>query len=123
MSANNGTPRSEVFEDLRQTRAQIKLTRAKAELALLERRQRRLTEANILWDSVSGYQDLIDRMMDADGAMLNSVSYASDRKYGANWPFWRTWNEHTLLRGAARILQTTNTCAQGCLEGLTSFVI
>ena len=124
MSDTNGTAsKPDTRQVLRETRSKIRLLKAENELALLEKRTKRLREGALLFDWVSGYTDLIDRMSTGDGRMLLATSVAADRLYGANWPFWRTWQEHSLLRGASRMLCTTSTCAQAILSGLTSYVI
>lgn len=82
-----------------------------------------LTEGNFLWDWVSGYQDLIDRLRSPDGLLLSAISVAADRRYGAYWPFFRTWNDLALLRGASRILFQTCGLARGAVSGLTSYII
>ena len=93
------------------------------ELLEAKRAGKELQEANFLWDWVSGYQDLIDRLRSPDGLLLSAISIAADRRYGACWPFFRTWQELALLRGAARILYQTSTLARGVVSGLQSYII
>lgn len=92
---------------------------------LLEAKQlgKEIQEGNFLWDWVSGYQDLIDRMRSPDGLLLSAISIASDRRYGACWPFFRTWQDLALLRGASRILFQTSALARGAVSGLVSYII
>ncbi len=82
-----------------------------------------LQETSFLWDWVSGSQDLIDRLRSPDGLLLSAISVAADKKYGCYWPFFRTWNDLALLRGASRILYQTSALAQGAIEGLKSYII
>ena len=112
-----------IIQELKETKAKIRLLAAKQQLQKMERQSRRLMESNYVFDWVSGYSDLLDRLRSPDGAMLSAVSVAADRAYGANWPFWRTWQDHAFLRGAARVLCETNNQAKGALNGLTNYVI
>jgi hypothetical protein len=121
-SQNGQTPQPSTLEQLTETRHQVQLLRARRQLATLQR-QRTLLEAAAAFDWMGGYQDLIDRFRTADNQVFNPISTAQDRRYGANWPFWKTWQDHARLRGSARILHGLNTQAQGAISGLTSYVI
>lgn len=115
---------STVQQELLEAKAQVKLKRAQAQLKRLDLGMKRveLREQNLLFDWVNPYTDLLDRLS-SDGKLFMPISIANDRLYGANWPFWRTWNDHALLRGAARLICQTSNQAQGILGGLTSYVI
>lgn len=80
-------------------------------------------EGNFLWDWVSGYQDLLDRMRTPDGLLFSAISITADRMYGAYWPFFRTWNDLALLRGASRILFQTSAMARGAVKGVASYIV
>lgn len=118
----NGTPPS-AREQLLEAKARLEVARAEHGLARLQRRTKRLRESNILHDWMSGYQDLIDRLRTDEGRLLLAPSTVNDRRYGANWPFWRTWQEHAILRAQSRFLATENDLAMGAISGLTSYVI
>jgi hypothetical protein len=124
-----------VKAELQETRRKIRLVEAELRLLALEQVKSRqefrktgrrdLIESvgDTFWDSwVNPYSDLLDRLT-SDGRLFCPISIANDRLYGANWPFWRTWVDHALLRGAARLICTTSNQAQGVLGGLASFVI
>ena len=122
MSECNGEALSARVQ-LREARAAVRLERTRAELATLQRHTRRLTEGNMLWDHLGGYSELLDRFRSDGGAFFLPPSTAQDRRYGSNWPFWRTWQEHSLLRASARLLCTTTYTGAGILSGLTSYVV
>lgn len=122
MSQGAASP-PDVRQQLRETRAQVKLARAERELAGLKRRTKQLTESNVLWDWVNGYSDLLDRLRTSDERLLLAPSTVQDRRWGSNWPFWRTWQEHALLRAQSRLLCTVSDIASGVLSGLTSYVV
>lgn len=84
---------------------------------------KQLTEGNFIWDWVSGYQDLIDRLRSPDGLLLSAISIAADRQYGSYWPFFRTWSDLALLRGASRIVYQTSCLARGAVGGVASYII
>lgn len=125
---SNGHPSPEqptrnVLELLEQKRAQIELAKAERQLAQLERGTKRLVESNLMWGWMDGWSALIDRMRGVEGQLLMAPSTVNDRKYGANWPFWRTWSEHSILRAQSRLITKTNDLAEGALEGLCSYTI
>lgn len=131
---------------LREARAVLRLERTRLDLARLVKRRRALEERNIVWDELglrdrrtgrrarhlgegailddwtSAYGDLLDRYRSDDGLFL-APSTANDRRYGWNWPFWRTWQEHSFLRAGSRLLCTTSTQAQAVLGGLAAYTI
>lgn len=119
---SDGTPRNPIRE-LQERRAEIELARAELELTRLKRHSKKLQESNILWDWISGYQDLLDRLGTSDGRLLLTPSTVQDRRYGANWPHWRTWQEHALLRAQARFIADVSDIACGILGGLTAYVV
>jgi len=82
-----------------------------------------LSEQGYWGDWVGGYQDMLDRLRSPDGLLLSAISIAADRRYGACWPFFRTWQELALLRGASRVLYQTSALARGAVQGLTSYII
>lgn len=123
MSSHNGADSRPITEQLAEARARVELARAGHELARLERRTKKLTESNLLWDWQSGYQDLLDRLRTDEGRLLLAPSTVQDRLYGSNWPFWRTWQEHSVIRAQARFICTTSDIARGALNGLCAYVI
>ena len=66
---------------------------------------------------------MMDRFRTPDGLLLSAISIAADRRYGAYFPFFRTWQELALLRGAARILYQTSALGRGAVQGLVSYII
>lgn len=124
MSDQKQTP-DQIRESIRQARLEGRLIEEEMRLSRLKsaRSLRRLRESSDQWDYLNTYQDILDRMRQPDGGLLTPISIASDRKWGANWPFWRTWTDHAKLRGFSRIMLGMSTNAQGGLEGLTSFVV
>jgi hypothetical protein len=94
-----------------------------AELLEAKKAGKDISEQNYLWDWVSGYQDMIDRLRSPEGLLLSAISIASDRRYGQCWPFFRTWQELAMLRGASRILYQTSALARGAVQGLASYII
>jgi hypothetical protein len=125
MSDGNGVanPVPDVVVRLREARAKVKLARAENELARMTRHTRRLTESNLLWDWTSGYSDLLDRLRTDDGKLLLAPSTVTDRLYGGNFPWWRTWQEHALLRAQSRMLCGMSDLASGALNALSSYVV
>ncbi len=110
----------------REARRKAKCIEAEMRAAHLERlqqRQQRLTESYEAWEWISGWQDVVDRMRGPERDLVQPVSTAQDRRYGANWPFWRTWIEHARLRAAGRILCTLTNVGRGLVRGLCSYVV
>lgn len=97
---------------------------AEMQLEKVQRAKKRLNESQV-WDYLGPYGDILDRLKGAgQGQDFYGVhSHAGDRRFGANWPFWRTWIEHARLRASARLLVTMNPMAFGAVEALTSFVV
>jgi hypothetical protein len=96
------------------------------QISLLEQAKKQgkqLAEGNFIWDWVSGYQDLIDRLRAPEGLLLTAISIAADRQYGSYWPFFRTWNDLALIRGASRIAYQTGCLARGALNSVASYII
>lgn len=131
------TPRSPRRE-LRDVQARTRLLEARMRLEHLERQanrgkklndgdrdriRRTFTESQESWEWVGAYQEVIDRLSGPDRDMLMPVSTYSDRRYGANWPFWRTWLEHARIRAGARLLCTLTPLAAGVLRGLCNYVV
>ncbi len=161
MSATNGVKTTEdPIAELKRLRAEIRVERARTELARLKRNQKGLQEANIvwqhldgharaldrmragppmkfdgrrltedvtvgaIWNTALGYSDLLDLFHTADGRLLNTLpSTVNDRRYGAYWPHWRTWMEHSLLRAMSRIIFEVSDIAKGAINGLTNYVV
>src|SRR5215469_942183 len=94
-----------------------------AELLEAQAAGKDLREQNYLWDWMGGYQDMLDRLRSPDGLLLSAISIVADRRYGAYWPFFRTWQELALIRGSARILYQTSALARGAVQGLVSYII
>ena len=115
-----------VKEELQEVRARTKLLEAKMRLQALERleqRQRRLTESAAAWEWIDSYNDVVDRLRGPERDLVLPVSTVADRRYGANWPFWRTLLEHSRLRASARLLHGLSNLAQGALNALTSYTV
>jgi Phage portal protein, lambda family len=79
-----------------------------------------LTENYTDYSAVNGYEEAFDG---ARRGYYQPISLYQDRRYGANWPFWRTWLEHARIRAGARLMCTASTLASGALRGLTNYVI
>jgi predicted double-glycine peptidase len=65
---------------------------------------------------------MLDRFKRAEPATF-SIANVNDRRFGRNYPLFRTEQELAALRFASRILCGTNSYAIGLQEGLTSYVI
>src|SRR5262245_6153030 len=113
---------SETEQQLRETTASLQLSKTALALARVKRRLKRLEESSVLHDWVNPYGDLLDRLR-ADEGLLLAPSTFNDRLYGGNWPFWRTWTEHAILRAQSRWLATISDLAGGAISGLASYVI
>lgn len=104
--------------------AQLRLSRLQGAQKVQQARSRKLRESIEAWDWIGGTVDFLDRFRSGQsGDFMFPISTAIDRAYGSFYPFWRTWQEHARIRGAARIITTINMMAAGALNGLTSFVI
>lgn len=128
---------SKLSKRLERTRQKIELLQAQRQLRMLEsfergqrlpvrlpKAQQNLQESSSeAWQWVSGYQDVIDRFNGTDRDFIFPFSTAMDRRYGENWPFWRTWQEHARLRAASRLIWTLSPLASGAISALTSYVV
>jgi hypothetical protein len=101
---------------IRERRDRVAYRREKAELKLLE---------SIFWDDFGGSEMLFDRLRDRDGTQWSRIvpSLPSDRRHGANWPFWRTELELDRLRQLSRMLVRANSYGEGLLKNLTNHTI
>lgn len=83
-----------------------------------------LRESAEAWEWLDAYAGVYDRLQDqtwlTDGYL---ISTAQDRRYGHNWPFWRSWQEHARLRAAARVLHGMSPTVSGVIGGIGSYVI
>lgn len=128
MSATNGStpPPADIDRRLQESKRLLELKQTEARLRrieILESHQKKIKESYEAWSWLSGYSDLLDRMRGPDRDLLLPVSTANDRRYGANWPFWRSEVEHSRIRAASRLICQTSPLAQGILSGLTSYVV
>ena len=89
-------------------------------LAKKQSYRRELQEA-LAYDWVGPYTDLLAQ--NRRDPVIGGISTANDRRRGDNYPIFRSEQELALLRAPARILCSTNSYAQGLLEGLTSYVV
>ena len=85
-------------------------------------RQHQLLEAQLAYDWVQPYSDLLDRLRNGEPEIAGPTA-VWNRRYGRNYPLFQSEQELNLLRAPARILCATNSYAIGLLEGLTSYVI
>jgi len=111
---------------LRAARAKRRLLEEELRLRSLEGLKRRvaLRESAEAWEWLDPYSDILGRLGSADGwAEGYLISTAADRRYGAFWPFWRSWQEHARLRAAARVLYTMSPTVSGALDGICSYVV
>ncbi len=139
MSQTNGAAPlpADTAERYREVRRRNKLLEEEIRAAALEKLHRRTckptdTEVTALrrrlqesygWDWVGAYDEAFDRLTGPDRDLLQPISLYQDRRYGANWPFWRTWLEHARIRAGGRLICTQGTLAPGALKGLTNYVI
>jgi hypothetical protein len=127
MSITNGSAPADLREQIKQERMKTRLLEATMRREALESvqkwRSRRLHESQEQWFAVSAYQEVFDRLTGPDRDLILPISTAQDRRYGANWPFWRTWTEHARLRAGARLLHGLSTLAQGAIRGLTNYIV
>ncbi len=128
MSAHrNGTPTGSVLDELRETRAAVKLERARAELAQLQATNRLLSESWGGWPDGPGYGwGVVGPDGWRDLSAFSGGNPALDRwarRDGYNRPF--VWNEIDLAwsRSQARYLATANKFAVGILSALCNFVV
>jgi len=128
---------SKLTQRLQRAHQRIQLLQARHQIRILEQldnkarfgrkqiaeQRQNLTENGDAWAWISGYSDVIDRFKGLDRDFLFPFSTAMDRRYGENWPFWRTWPEHARLRAASRLLWTLSPLAKGAISAITSYVI
>jgi hypothetical protein len=77
------------------------------------------------WDSswwASGVMDILGRF-DRDGLWPVGPTTLSDRRYGADWPFFRSEQDLNFIRQPARILCGQSAAAIRLLTTLTSYVV
>lgn len=86
-------------------------------------RLRKRLEEDVGWSYVGAYDEAFDRFSGPDRDLIQPISLYQDRRYGANWPFWRTWLEHARIRAGGRLIVGQGLFAGGVLEGLTDYVI
>lgn len=89
-----------------------------------ERREKKLRESWD-WEGFRSLDLIIDRVRASDSSLPGHapISTVNDRRWGHNWPFWRTWQEHAGLRAGARMLEGLSSLVPGALRGLQSYVI
>ena len=88
------------------------------------KRRKQLLENSEYWELVGGgYAGVIDRLSGPDKDIIYAISTANDRRYGANWPFWRTWQEHARIRAASRFIYTVSPLARGTISAFRSYVV
>jgi hypothetical protein len=126
--------------ELKETRLKLRLVETQLRLAHLERLQkqqvgrdlqrRRVRESfdgfdGPLWAYGEGEWGPIQGPVgiDSDRYFIGQIDYAWHRMYGINWPFWRTWIEHSRFRFAARVLHGYFGVAKGLLRALNGYVI
>lgn len=113
--------------ELRESRIHNKLAveRIRAvNLANVEKRlgKQSLMESTMLFDWVTPYSDMLDRMRRTEPFMFGP-SAVWNRRWGRNYPIFQSENELNLIRAPARILCCTNSYAIGLMEALTSYVV
>jgi len=129
--------------DARSARLKEQATRSRAEL---QRQQRRLQlasmngtkspsellEMQILesseplwggWDRVNFMANDLDRYDFARGGPGFPMGTPSQRKNGADWPFYQNETEHGVLVMASRIAFGTITKAEGLINGMSCYVV
>jgi hypothetical protein len=118
MSEKNGTVTLESVRAERELlEEQVKLTEARATKKLLES-----------WEYLTDYtdfsgSDLWYRLRDDSGRLSLPPSVVTDRRHGANWPMWRTWQELSRIRQRSRVICETNPYAIGFLDNYTNYII
>ena len=122
----HGKPRLTLDAALDRTQKKLALIEGRNKLRahqMVRTRQKKILESYEAWEWLSGYSDMLDRMRGPDRDLLLPVSTAQDRRYGDNWPFWRSWVEHSRLRAASRLLCQLSPLASGAIWSLTAYVI
>lgn len=102
-------------------RKQVAVARMLVEQA--ERQAKRLAENYDQWGWLGGYEDVVDRIRQPGKELYAPMSTVNDRRWGHNWPFWRTSAEHARLRATARLLCGLSPIATGALCGLRAYII
>ena len=115
------TPAPDRAAQLREQRRHNRLLAEQMRGRRLER-QHQLLEAQLAYDWVQPYSDLLDRLRNGEPEIAGPTA-VWNRRYGRNYPLFQSEQELNLLRAPARILCATNSYAIGLLEGLTSYVI
>ncbi len=110
MSETNGHAKPKLTLQERRDRAETRLTNARA----------KLLESFFDEDGFSGMDVQFDRMRDPDGTRWVPVNVVTDRKAGANWPFWRTEIELDRLRQISRAVTKANGYGIGTLKNLVN---
>lgn len=117
---------AETKEELREAKRAAALVETRLRTQIMETqlaRVKKLKESQEYFSVVDGVSEVFDRIRGRDEDFAYPLSNANDRRYGANWPFWRTLIEHSRIRATARLLCTTNSQAIGILGGLSAFII
>lgn len=112
--------RSRKLLELRSTRLKLRALKAMEQRG---RGGRRLRESYDVGPWLSLYGDVIDRGNTFERDLVFPISTANDRRYGQNWPFWRTWQEHARIRAASRLVWGKSPLARGVLNALVSYIV
>jgi len=122
VTPTNGQAGAPVRDQLRETRARLRLLRDQASLREAEQLERRAKlRESYAFDWVSPYLELINRTN--DGFVPLGIGGRYSRKHGKYFPLFRTEAELRLLREPARIVTATNPYAIGLLEGVCGYVV
>jgi len=115
------------LEQLKERRETLLIER---EISELKRSNRVLDEASRVVDVSEAFQDIVnprEYLFDSPGFGFDTQDYrisaASDRKHGANWPFWQTEQELSQIRGIARHVASTDEVAISALDNLANYVL
>lgn len=121
----NGKQQPPTKQDVMEARYKRLLFEEQMRLRVLERKQKRLLESSGFeaWEHIHAWSDVVSSFKGSDRDMVYPFSTAQDRRYGANWPFWRTWQEHARLRAASRLIYTLSPLASGAISAITSYVV
>lgn len=125
--ANGHAPRDATKDAIRAERRKAALLEAQLRVKIRENQLKTATkirESAEQWDFI-GTSEIFDRINSFNNAtgLGATFSTARDRRYGENWPFWRTWSQHARIRFGSRLIVGSSGLASGILEGLTSSVI
>lgn len=115
------------LDQLKEQRDTLLLQR---EVASLQKQTRVLDESSRTVDVSEAFQDVVnprEYLFDSPGFGFDThdyrISTASDRKHGANWPFWQTEQELSQIRGIARHVAATDEVAISALDNLANYVL